>query len=264
MAKQVEGAKKVCLGLKWTNHMLVHRSGNKKTVRDWSYSELIYSDKLLHTIMRLVHKQYERGSDEAEKAFSEYWCDVKDAKKCRSGQRVERTICNAEGRKLFTYSITHLKVQFKLDDDTEYKIKENGKIERVSGLCPNVKEPVKTDKPESKPKPASKPKGKQAKPSIKKAMSALTSATKPPSEGKEKKPDKAEDKKELITPCAHTMEDNPQKDAMQANKDGKSKQVLTLSKKQLKECEKFKVDPLALPTNKPKGFNNKIWKAIQK
>lgn len=46
--------------------------------------------------------------------------------------------------------------------------------------------------------------------------------------------------------------------------DTKKSGVVTLTKRQQNECDKFKLDPANLPDLKPKGMNNKVWNAIKK
>lgn len=46
--------------------------------------------------------------------------------------------------------------------------------------------------------------------------------------------------------------------------DTKQSGMVTLTKRQQNECDKFKLDPANLPDSKPKGMNNKVWNAIKK
>jgi hypothetical protein len=266
---------KIYLCLTWVNHVQVTKAGGKKVTRDESYSELVESQDLLSRVLARARRAWNSDSPQVSETFENYHTDVKET--LRHRKEVTRAVVK-DGRKLFTYIIRPLKIAFTMAHGTEYIIRDNGKIECVGGTvlknlaekakadsCKSVDKPVDkpidkpVDKPIDKPvdKPIDKPIDKPVDKPVNKPKGKAKDKPKPVDKPKPEAEPKAETK-EPVTPCKHTMESNPQKVAAKV-KDDKP----TLTKSQLKECEKFNLDPLNLPDDKPKGFKNKIWKAIK-
>lgn len=242
---------KIYLGLSWTNHVQVTRTGGKKVYRDENYTELVESEDLLSRILSRVRRVHGAESKMVNKWFNQYHSDVKKALK--SNCPVRNTVMHG-ARKMFTYEIRPLDLRFNISG-ADYKIANDGQVMHIGGARPWLSQSGKVHKGENSPEnkqqlkewteahsvmdapfskvPEDKPKGKASK-VVKQPPKVNKGKQKEPAKPPVKQPDKTSQ-----TPS------------------GKQ-----LSKRQQNECIKWGIDPDNLPKEKPKGMNNKIWKAL--
>lgn len=274
---------KIYCALTWTNHVEVTKAGGKKVIRDEHYSEPTSTDLLLSKVLGRVRKVSGGKGFDVDSAYNNFHADVKQM--VDNNCTVKRTV-KYQGRKLFTYEIRPLKIQWS-ENGAEYMIKDGKGIvhiggarpytsssgKRYSGLSvaerealgiPNVQHDHDTMMSEIEKRaneielerltggaPASPmPKGKETKPNGKGRQGG-----KQPRKQDSKKP-KDVAKKQVDKPSTDKVES---KETVKRTPSGKQ-----WSKRVLNECEKWGVDPELPPTNKPKGMNNKIWKQVSK
>lgn len=284
---------KIFLGLKWINHVQVTRTGGKKVTRDESYEELVESQDLLSRILTRVRRVHGTNSPLVDVWHKKFHADVKRANK--SGQVVRNTVMAQNDRKMLTYEIKPLKIQWGSNGAT-YLVTDKG-IQHVAGARPwfksddsvnvhlgltdeqakaagivrgNVDTEYTLERIENRAQEIRDERCAKANPDVlAKDPKNGSELAKVIIEGKAKDAakaakDKAQSDDEPPFSPLPDKETKKVEKKVDEKKQSKVQSGKKLSKKQENECKKFGLDVNNLPDVKPSGMNNKIWKAINK
>lgn len=261
---------KICLKLLWANHVLVSKPNGKKVLRDEYHSEICEVEDLLSKVLARVRR---KGQD-TDSEYKRFWDAVKKVQRdnCKATVTVVEKTTTGKARKMFTYTIAPIKIQFDNAGCT-YVIKDDGQVLKVAGVSPivinpdNVYSGLTDEQAKEKGIVRSQMSKADSDAYIADKIAARLEEGKEdappfstvPQSGMQKTKGKAKQKakpKDSAKPVA----DKPKGD--EKPRVAVDKPARKLNKKQQQECEKFNLNLDKLPDMKPKGMNKRIWNAV--
>lgn len=259
---------KMVLAVKWSNFMQRTRKGGVKVWRETTFSELMYIDEFYNMVEKRIANSVKHDKQELNDWMVKVASDIE---RCLNGKDVEPfetidTSITIGDHRLARYVIRPMKEPQFASNGAEYVINSDG-IKRVGGQPWGYK-PFEGESKLYGGNVANEDGSLKSEEGwrTKDAKSVIAAKAKQAEEAMAEAKESdvpfsvvdAKDKRNPLT--GKPLVDMPKPSA--SGNAPSDKDVIKFTNKERKELDKFGLTVDTIPTEKPKGFQNKVWKTI--